>query len=87
MRHSLAHLHLEANARIDDDAVPALLVLSRLRFLTLIDTGLRMPGLRRLARALRDQRRAVDVAIPRACEAYVRSACLPHPYPCFRRDG
>jgi hypothetical protein len=64
---------------VSDDAVGALLCLRRLRFLSLIDTGVGMPGLRRFASAMHAERRAVDVAIPVHCEEYVRSKSCSFP--------
>ncbi|KAI0926360.1 hypothetical protein AcV5_008846 [Taiwanofungus camphoratus] len=79
LRRTLAELDLALNPRVGDDAVPALLALPRLRFLSLFDTGVRMPGLRRLAAGVRGRGAAgagaLDVEAPRACEEYVESAC------------
>ncbi|KAI0956427.1 hypothetical protein AcV7_006837 [Taiwanofungus camphoratus] len=79
LRRTLAELDLALNSRVGDDAVPALLALPRLRFLSLFDTGVRMPGLRRLAAGVRGRGAAgagaLDVEAPRACEEYVESAC------------
>jgi hypothetical protein len=68
LRHTLSFLHLDDNPRITDDAASALILLSKLRFLSLIGTGLRMPGLRRFA--LHTPAR-VALIIPAACEAYL----------------
>jgi hypothetical protein len=74
LRRTLWHLHLEENPNIDDNAVPPLLCLSKLRFLSLIDTGLGMAGVRRLALSLEEAARAVDVTVPLACEEYISSS-------------
>jgi hypothetical protein len=68
LRHTLSFLHLEDNPRITDDAAPALVLLGKLRFLSLVGTGLCMPGLRRFA--LHTPAR-VALIIPAACEAYL----------------
>jgi hypothetical protein len=68
LRHTLSFLHLEDNRLITDDAAPALVLLGKLRFLSLLGTGLRMPGLRRFA--LYTPAR-VALIIPAACEAYL----------------
>jgi hypothetical protein len=74
LRRTLWHLHLEENPNTNDDAVPPLLCLSKLLFLSLIDTGLRMDGVRRLALSLEEAGRAVDVTVPLACEEYISSS-------------
>lgn len=59
------------NPQITDDVVPALLLLSKLTFLSILDTNINMPGLRRLARTIYDDDRVIDIEIPTACEDYV----------------
>jgi hypothetical protein len=71
LRRTLGYLHLEENPSIDDDAVPALLLLNKLRFLSLLDTGVHMPGIRRLAAVLKTESRRLDVTIPLMCEDYL----------------
>jgi hypothetical protein len=68
LRHTLSFLHLEDNPRITNDVAPALVLLSKLRFLSLLGTGLHMLGLRRFA--LHTPAR-VALIIPVACEAYL----------------
>ncbi|GBE90107.1 hypothetical protein SCP_1801310 [Sparassis crispa] len=69
LKRTLAELDLALNPHIDDDAIPALFALPKLRFVSLFDTSVRMPGLRRLAAARGG--RALDIEVPRACEEYV----------------
>ncbi|KAG6840336.1 hypothetical protein C0991_007337 [Blastosporella zonata] len=72
LKHTLTQLSLGSNPAINDDAVPALLLFSKLAFLCILDTGIGMPGLRRLACTIYDEGRIIDIEIPTACEVYVR---------------
>jgi hypothetical protein len=49
-------------------------LLSKLSFLTILDTSIDMPGLRQLAQTIYDESRVIDIEIPSACELYVDSA-------------
>ncbi|KAL6301507.1 hypothetical protein BKA93DRAFT_919725 [Sparassis latifolia] len=69
LKRTLAELDLALNPHIDDDAIPALFALPKLCFVSLFDTSVRMPGLRRLAAARGG--RALDIEVPRACEEYI----------------
>lgn len=69
LRRTLSELDLSLNAAIDDDVVPALLVLHKLAFVSLFDTGVRMPGLRRLAGC--ESGRVLSIEAPRECEEYL----------------
>ncbi|KAG5643084.1 hypothetical protein DXG03_001579 [Asterophora parasitica] len=71
LKHTLTQLSIGSNPRINDDAVPALLLLAKLTFLSILDTGIQMHGLRRLARTIYDDDRIIDIEIPIACEDYV----------------
>ncbi|KAF7327329.1 hypothetical protein MKEN_00310400 [Mycena kentingensis (nom. inval.)] len=71
LRRSLLQLSIATNALIDDDAIPALIMLSKLSFLTILDTRIDMPGLRRLAKVIYDERRVIDIEITSACESYI----------------
>ncbi|KAJ7672228.1 hypothetical protein DFH06DRAFT_1082159 [Mycena polygramma] len=71
LKRSLLQLSIATNPHIDDDAVPAILMLSKLSFLTILDTSIDMPGLRLLAQTIYDERRVIDIEIPSACETYV----------------
>ncbi|KAJ7897412.1 hypothetical protein B0H13DRAFT_2337944 [Mycena leptocephala] len=64
LRRSLLQLSIATNPHIDDDAVPAILLLSKLSFLTILDTSIDMPGLRQLAQTIYDESRVIDIEIP-----------------------
>ncbi|KAI0029421.1 hypothetical protein K488DRAFT_8061, partial [Vararia minispora EC-137] len=70
LRHTLARLSLRNNTSITDDACPALALLTRLFSLDLAGTAIRMPGLRRLARA-EQLVRALALDAPAPCETYL----------------
>ncbi|KAJ7068858.1 hypothetical protein B0H15DRAFT_918312 [Mycena belliarum] len=71
LKRSLLQLSIATNPHIDDDAVPAIIMLSKLSFLTILDTSIDMPGLRRLAQVIFDERRIIDIEIPSACDRYI----------------
>ncbi|CAK5273845.1 unnamed protein product [Mycena citricolor] len=71
LKRTLLQLSIATNPHIDDDAIPALLLFSKLSFLTILDTSIHMAGLRRLARVIYDERRIIDIEIPSACENYI----------------
>ncbi|RDB25528.1 hypothetical protein Hypma_006214 [Hypsizygus marmoreus] len=71
LRRTLTQLSLASNPAIDDDAVPAILLLSKLSFLSILNTSIKMPGLRRLAKTIYHDDRVIDIEIPTACERYV----------------
>ncbi|EPQ53955.1 hypothetical protein GLOTRDRAFT_44490, partial [Gloeophyllum trabeum ATCC 11539] len=71
LRRTLTDLHVRNNPRIDDDAVPALLLLSKLRSLSLYGTSVGMAGLRRFAGTIHEEDRHLDIEIPVACDEYI----------------
>ncbi|CAA7267497.1 unnamed protein product [Cyclocybe aegerita] len=73
LKQTLTQLSLATNPSIDNDAVPAIILLYKLSFLTILDTGIDMAGLRRLAGVIYEDNRVVDIEIPFACEVYVDS--------------
>ncbi|KAF9818789.1 hypothetical protein IEO21_02569 [Rhodonia placenta] len=75
LKRSLTELDIALNPRVDDDAIPALITLPKLRFVSLFDTSMRMPGFRRLAVALRSRmdRERIQVEVPRECEEYLET--------------
>ena len=77
LKQILKLLYLAINPDINDDAVPAILPLSNLTFLSILDTGIEMAGLRRLAEAMHEYNWVLDVEIPFVCETYVdcKSSC------------
>lgn len=86
LKRSLTELDIALNPRVDDDAIPALITLPKLRFVSLFDTSMRMPGFRRLAVALRSRmdRERIQVEVPRECEEYLENLqrqYMLHPQP------
>ncbi|KZT27210.1 hypothetical protein NEOLEDRAFT_1061180, partial [Neolentinus lepideus HHB14362 ss-1] len=84
LRRTLTDLHVRTNPAIDDDAVPALLMLNKLRSLSLYGTSVEMPGLRRFARTINQEDRHLDIEIPVPCEEYIEDMASkyminPHP--------
>ncbi|KAK0204366.1 hypothetical protein DFS33DRAFT_1319557 [Desarmillaria ectypa] len=71
LKRTLTHLSVATNPDIDNDAIPALLLLFRLSFLSIQDTSIDMPGLRRLAQVINREGRIIDVEIPGACGHYI----------------
>ncbi|KZT02534.1 uncharacterized protein LAESUDRAFT_738637 [Laetiporus sulphureus 93-53] len=63
LKRTLTELDLALNPLIDDDAIPPLLALPKLQFLSVFDTGVGMPGLRRLAVAVleRENQKTMDI--------------------------
>ncbi|KAF8174697.1 hypothetical protein K438DRAFT_115188 [Mycena galopus ATCC 62051] len=58
---------------IDDDAVPAILTLSELSWLTPLGTAIGMTGIRCLAHAIHDEHRIIDIEVTIPCEEYLDS--------------
>ena len=73
LKRTLTQLSLAKNPNIDNEAVPAILLLSKLSFLSIFDTSIEMTGLRRLAETIFEDNRSVNVEIPFVCEAYIDS--------------
>ncbi|KAL0945349.1 hypothetical protein HGRIS_000847 [Hohenbuehelia grisea] len=71
LKRSLTHLSLANNPSIDDDAIPALLLLSKLVFLSVFETSVGMPGLRRLSSAILAADRSFTLECPAKCEKYL----------------
>ncbi|KAF8813527.1 hypothetical protein BYT27DRAFT_7335124 [Phlegmacium glaucopus] len=71
LKRTLTHLSLANNHDINNEAVPAILLLSKLSFLSIFDTSIEMIGLRRLAETICEDDRIMDVEIPFVCEAYI----------------
>ena len=76
LKQTLTQLSLAKNPNIDNEAVPAILLLSNLSFLSIFDTSIEMIGLRRLAETIFEDHRTVNVEIPFVCEAYIDSTCF-----------
>ncbi|KAK7055930.1 hypothetical protein R3P38DRAFT_2682467 [Favolaschia claudopus] len=73
LKRSLLQLSIAINPHIDDDAIPAIIMLAKLSFLTILDTAIDMPGIRRLAQTIYDESRIIDIEVPSACEHYVKN--------------
>lgn len=73
LKRSLTELDIAFNTDIDDDAIPALILLHKLRFLTILDTHVGMPGLRRFCAAAIKRPHTIELEVPRQCEIYVES--------------
>ncbi|CAL1715860.1 unnamed protein product [Somion occarium] len=71
LKRSLTELDIAFNPDIDDDAIPALIVLHKLRFLTLLDTHVAMPGLRRFCAAVNQRAHTIELEVARQCEIYI----------------
>ena len=82
LKHKLRHLDLSGNLTINDDAIPALVLLENLQYLSLLGTGVLMPGLRKLAVALKGGERFVDAKIPSMCKDYINGGFTVILYPC-----
>ena len=73
LKRTLTKLSLASNPDIDNEAVPAMLLLLKLSFLSILDTGIDMAGLRRLAEFAHKTDQLIDIEIPYACQDYVDS--------------
>lgn len=71
LKHKLRYLDLSGNLSIDDDSIPALILFENLRYLSVSGTGVLMPGLRKLAVAVKRGERVIDVKIPTTCKDYI----------------
>lgn len=71
LKHNLQYLDLSGNPSIGDDSVPALTLLQNLQYLSIFGTGVLMPGLHKLAVALKVGERVMDVKIPSTCRDYI----------------
>jgi hypothetical protein len=66
-------LSIASNPLIGDDAVPALLLLRKLSYLSILDTGIGMVGLRRMTWTIHEEDRVIGIEIPTICEFYIDS--------------
>ena len=76
LKRTLTHLSLARNPGINNEAVPAILLLSKLSFLSILDTSIEMIGLRRFAETIFEDNRIIDIEIPFVCETYIDSMCF-----------
>lgn len=73
LKENLETLHLSFNPKIDDDAIPAIILLKELAFLSIYGTSIDMPGLRKLTQTIVEEGRTPAVEIPEICEKYIDS--------------
>lgn len=73
LKRSLLDLSIAGNPRIDDNAMYPVLSLIKLSYLSIVDTGIEMEGLRTLARMIYAEDRNIKIEIPTVCEFYVDS--------------
>lgn len=73
LKTTLSRLSLAQNIDINEDAVPAILLLLNLSFLSILDTSIGIVGLRRLAESIHRYDRLMDIEIPFICEEYIDS--------------
>ena len=73
LKHALKRLSLSVNPDITSESVPAMLLLENLEFLSILDTGVDMVGLRLIAKTIYEESRTIDIEIPYACETYIDS--------------
>ncbi|KAF5342427.1 hypothetical protein D9611_001240 [Ephemerocybe angulata] len=71
LKRTLKRLSLATNPDITSESVPALLLLADLAFLSILDTGVDMDGLRLIAKTILEEGRNIDIEIPYACENYI----------------
>ncbi|RXW18771.1 hypothetical protein EST38_g7084 [Candolleomyces aberdarensis] len=71
LKKTLKRLSVATNPDVTSVSAPALLLLVNLDFLSILDTGVDMVGLRTLAGTIFEESRNIDIEIPYACEAYI----------------
>ncbi|TEB31514.1 hypothetical protein FA13DRAFT_1687767 [Coprinellus micaceus] len=73
LKRTLKRLSLSVNPDVTSESVPAMLLLENLEFLSILDTGVDMVGLRLIAKTIYEESRTIDIEIPYACETYIDS--------------
>ncbi|KAH7903437.1 hypothetical protein BJ138DRAFT_1131374 [Hygrophoropsis aurantiaca] len=71
LKNTLTFLDLALNPNIDNDAIPVIMLFSKLSYLSLFGTSIDMSGLRRLAALIHEEHRILDIEIPSECEEYL----------------
>ncbi|KAF8650024.1 hypothetical protein AX16_005462 [Volvariella volvacea WC 439] len=71
LKRSLTRLSLSKNPMINNDAVPALVLMIKLSYLSIEVTGIDILGLRPLCRSVLTHSRSLTVLLPQACERYI----------------
>jgi len=61
------------NPGINNEAVPAILILHRLSFISIQYTGIDMAGLRKIADVVGQEKRVIRIRLPFSCENYIKS--------------
>ncbi|KAJ2926942.1 hypothetical protein H1R20_g10141, partial [Candolleomyces eurysporus] len=73
LKKTLNRLSVATNPHVTSESVPAMLLLANLEFLSILDTGVDMVGLRTLAGTIFEESRNIDIEIPYTCETYIDS--------------
>jgi hypothetical protein len=77
LKRSLYELDISDNPDISDDAIVAFLMLSKLQYLSFVNTAITVTGIRRLASTLKDRGRGMELEIPTGCEEHLnRKSCM-----------
>ncbi|KAF9027143.1 hypothetical protein BDZ89DRAFT_1067141 [Hymenopellis radicata] len=71
LKRTLTYLTVAINPDVNNDAIPALILLTKLTYLSILDTNVDMIGLRRLAHTINQEGRIIDVEMPEHCEHYL----------------
>ena len=71
LKRTLVHFSIGKNPAINDDAIPALIMLKNLKLLILQGTQVDMGGLRRLASSIHSENRKLRIEIPLHCQHYL----------------
>ena len=71
LKPTLSQLYLNQNPAIDDDAIPALIILDRLSVAALSGTSVTMDGMRRLAAAALAREQDLYLTVPDECTQYL----------------
>lgn len=78
LKRTLRRLSLATNPDVTSESASAMLLLVNLEFLSILDTGVDMAGLRILAGTIFEESRNIDIEIPYACETYIDSKYYIH---------
>ncbi|KAK2467283.1 hypothetical protein APHAL10511_000832 [Amanita phalloides] len=71
LKYTLTRLNVARNPSIDDDAVPALLKMTKLAYLSIAETSIQMPGARKFVTDLISSGQYIVVDFPHWCHDYV----------------
>lgn len=73
LKYTLTDLNIARNPAIDDDAAPALLLMTNLSHLVIAETSIGMPGARKLVNSRVATGRQMSIDFPHLCHEYVAS--------------